>query len=44
MQHVGSTAESAQPVFVAQGCDDTGIEMLRNKEIDGDLRLPRGGS
>ena len=80
MQHVGSTAESAQPVFaamlakhpgvqkvvissvndqtirggisavqavgslnrediifVAQGCDDSGIEMLRNKELDGDL-------
>jgi ABC-type sugar transport system substrate-binding protein len=80
LQHVGSTADSAQPVvasilakhpaakklvistvndqtirgaisavqaagtlkrediiFVALGCDDSGIEMLRNKEIDGDL-------
>jgi ABC-type sugar transport system substrate-binding protein len=80
MQHVGGTAENAQPVvaailakypdaknivistvndqtmrgaiqavgaagnlsrenvlYVAQGCDDSGIEMLKKGEIDGDL-------
>jgi ribose transport system substrate-binding protein len=36
VQAVGSLKRE-NVLFVAQGCDDSGIEMLRNKEIDGDL-------
>jgi ribose transport system substrate-binding protein len=31
------TLKRENVLYVAQGCDDSGIEMLRNKEIDGDL-------
>jgi ribose transport system substrate-binding protein len=36
IQAVG-TLKRENLLFVAQGCDDSGIEMLRKGEIDGDL-------
>jgi ABC-type sugar transport system substrate-binding protein len=36
VQAVGSL-KRANVLYVAQGCDTSGVEMLRNKEIDGDL-------